>query len=147
MTLARAFIFIHTLIPLLVLCVTRWTSAAETTGNILTTKLTRVIPDTLIYILTFEAGGVQKETLWTLTVEAASCILADAFWATYTGIRRTLIYISTGCVVLCKSWWTFTGKSTDGVDTCKLTAVWFVRTLIHISTRPAVVLKRITART
>lgn len=40
----------HTLVPLLVLCISLWTAATETTCNILTTKLTPVITCTLIYI-------------------------------------------------------------------------------------------------
>jgi len=43
--------------------------------------------------VTVEAEGVQSEALWTLTVEAAHWILADALQATWTLLRQTLIHI------------------------------------------------------
>lgn len=127
-----AFVFIDTLVPLVVLHIALRTAAAVSSHHVLAAVLTPVITAALIHIFTLYSCGVQRESFSTFTVETAGCVDARSSGPTHAVLSCTLVVVDAGGLVLTEARRAFAGEAPDGVDTEELTVVLFGGTLVQI---------------
>lgn len=136
----EAFIFIDTLVPLVVLQVALGAAASVAPDDVLAAMLAAVVAFTLIHIFTAGTTLVKRETPLAFAGEASWSVLADALGAAQVDVRGALIVINAGGVVLGKAGRTFAREAADGVHTQELAVVLLCGALIKIFAAPSILL-------
>lgn len=142
-----AFILINTLIPLVMLNVPLRTTTPVASQDVLAAMLAPMVSITFINIFTVESSGIKGEPSLAFTAEAPRGVLTDSLCSTKGRLRPTLIVVNTCSVVLGETRWTFTGKTSQSVDTEKLAIVLFGLTFIKVFARFPILLQDISPRT
>lgn len=136
----EAFIFIDTLVPLVVLQVALGAAASVAPDDVLAAMLAAVVAFTLIHIFTAGTTLVKREAPLAFAGEASWSVLADALGAAQVDVRGALIVINAGGVVLGKAGRTFAREAADGVHTQELAVVLLCGALIKIFAAPSILL-------
>lgn len=139
----EAFVFIDTLVPLVVLEVALRAAAPVAPDDVLAAVLAAVVSLALIHIFTAGAALIQRESPLAFTGEASRSVLANALRATQVDVRGALVVINAGSVVLGKARRTFTREAADGINTQELAVVLFSCTLVKIFAAPPIILQNV----
>lgn len=78
--------------------------------------LAPVVSATFIDIIAVDSGGIQREALLTLAVEAARGVEAGGAGAAYVWLIAAFVVVYACCLVLHEARGAFTGEATDRVD-------------------------------
>lgn len=127
-----AFILVDTLIPLVMLNISLRTTTSVTSQDVLAAMLAPMVSITFINIFTVESSGIKREPSLAFTAETSRGVLTDPLCSTKGRLRPTFIVVNASSVMLCETRWTFTGKTSQSVDTEELAVVLLGVTFIKV---------------
>lgn len=122
-------------------------TTSVTSQDVLAAMLAPMVSITFINIFTVESSGIKREPPLALTAETSRGVLTDPLGSTQGRLGPTFIVVNTSSVMLCKTRWAFTGKTSQSVDTKELAVVLFGVTFIKVFACLPVLLQDVSPRT